>query len=204
MPPLHLHDRPLLLLEQHRLLVLHLNLAALSARSPLLLQRWTRHVVVDVLVVLGLIGKHGSIGRPRGDHKMLLLLLLRLQILLNGLIRDLVLRLGHAAQIRAPREQTKANDQVEQGDICDEPPIEYGRLGSALVLRAAPDLHLHEKHARTDEKVKTEEQLGDRLETFRHLDDLEKQEEEDQTPEGEDEAGCNFEIGLGAVFFDHS
>ena len=141
-----------------------------------------------MLLVVTLIGEHGGIRRSSSDHEMLLLVLLILEIRLDCLISELLLSVRLSAQVRAPCHQTESHNQVEKSDISDEPPVKDGGLGAALVLRAAPDLHLDEKHARADEKVECGEQLGNGLQTVRHFHDLEKQEHEEKTPEDEDHA----------------
>ena len=188
-----LHLRLLLLLDHHgarRLLLLHEHLLL---HHVLLLLHHDRLVVlghgglgVRLLRVRVLVGEHhaldagrgcirtvleehGGIGGARSDHEMLLLRRGLLQILLDGLLRDLFLGVGDLAEVGAPGGQAEAHKEVEDDDVRDEPPVEHGLILPALLsvlLDATPELELHEEHAPTDEEVEAKESFRTRFQAL--------------------------------------
>ena len=106
------------------------------------------------------------------EHEVFLGLIITflLQIFFHSFASDFLLNIGHFTKVGTPSSQTKADDEVEENDIGDEPPVERGDFSAALVVYAAPKLELNEEHASADEKVEAEQEFWDLLQALGQLD----------------------------------
>jgi len=153
-----------LLLLLHRALTLHLGLVVLSHRLLGVRLHGVRvgtigqhHSLRADLGISAVLHEHRLAGGTGLDHEVLVDFLFLRQVLLNSLLRDLFLGISNFAKVGAPSGEAEADDEVEEDDVRDEPPVEKGGLLAALVVDSAPELHLDEEHAPTDEEVEAEE-----------------------------------------------
>ena len=77
--------------------------------------------------------EHGCVISPSFDHEVPVLLLDLFQVFLDGLFRDVLLRVNDLADVGAPDGQAERNNEVEKDDVADEPPIERWYLKSAIL-----------------------------------------------------------------------
>ena len=80
-----------------------------------------------------------------------------IEILFDGLSCDFFLSVDNLANVRAPDSKSKGNNEVEESDVADEPPVERWDLGAAWVVDTTPELQLAEEETSADEKVEAEE-----------------------------------------------
>lgn len=167
----------------------------LAFREHHALDAWGRRVS-------SVLEQHGLVVDAGLEHEVSLVLRRLLEVLLDGVLRDLVLHVDDLADVGAPHGEAERHDEVEESDVADEPPVERWDFQAALVVNATPELHLGEEEAAADEAVEAEEEAGDLLEALGQLDGLQEHEHEDCAPEEENQTSSSLQVRLSAVLVD--
>ena len=186
----------LLLLGNH-LLLLHLGLHSDHLGLVVLIHGLLRVSLLRVRVlpicehhtlhagcrcIFTVLHEHGRVVRTCRNHEVLVVLFDFLKVLLHGVFGDVFLRVDDFANVRSPDSKAEGNDEVEESDVDDEPPVEGWDFCTAWIINATPEFHLAEEHASTDEEVEAKEELRDLSEALSHLDRLQEHQHENQAP----------------------
>ena len=91
------------------------------------------------------------------DHEVPVFLLDLIEILFDGLFCDFFLSIDNLANVGAPDSKSEGNNEVEESDVADEPPVERWDLSAAWVVDTTPEFQLAEEETSADEKVEAKE-----------------------------------------------
>ena len=106
------------------------------------------------------------------DHVVFFHLLAVFEVLIDGLLGEFFCCIRHFAKVRAPGAEAEGDDEVEDDDLCCEPPVEQRHLAHAVVVLTSPEDVLDEVHHDADESIETKESLRVLLQTLRQSDHL--------------------------------